>query len=361
VDYAQGGIRIVLFSRSKGVVGLDIGSYAIKLVELSDRKGEFHLERVGVEPLSPEAIVDGSIMDSSLVVDAIQRLIEQTGVRSGQFATSVSGHSVIIKKIQVPAMGENELADSIQWEAEQYIPFDIHDVRLDYVVLSRGEPGRDSIDVLLVAVKRDKINDYTSVISQAGKSPVLVDVDALALQNAFELNYEADPGAVVALINMGASVSNITILSQGTSVFWRDISWGGNQFSERLQREFNLSHDQAENLKRGQAVEDHTLTDAQPVLDAASRELAVEIQKTFDFFMATTSQTKVERLYLSGGCALTPNLREIFQEKFSVPVELMNPLRRIHYNQGEFHDEWLEAIAPTLAIAVGLAIRKVGD
>jgi type IV pilus assembly protein PilM len=351
----------VLFSRSKGVVGLDIGSHAIKLVELSDRKGEFHLERVGVEPLSPEAIVDGSIMDSSLVVDAVQRLIEQTGVRSNQFATSVSGHSVIIKKIQVPAMGDDELADSIQWEAEQYIPFDIHDVRLDYVVLSQGEMGVDTMDVLLVAVKRDKINDYTSVISQAGKTPVLVDVDSLALENVFEHNYDVDPGSVVALVNMGAGVSNITILTQGTSVFWRDISFGGNQFSERLQREFNLSHEQAEAMKRGQAVEDHSPADAQPILDAVSREMAVETQKTFDFFMATTSQSKVERLYLSGGCALTPNLREIFQEKFGVPVELMNPLRRIHYNQGDFHDEWLEAIAPTLAIAVGLAIRKVGD
>ncbi len=238
---------MALFSRSKkGVVGLDIGSSAVKLVELTERKpGEFHLQRLGIEPLSPEAIVDGSIMDSSLVVDAILKLNEQTRVKSASYATSLSGHSVIIKKIQLPAMPQEELAESIQWEAEQYIPFDINDVRLDYVVLSEGEAGRDNMEVLLVAVKRDKVNDYISVISQAGKTPALVDVDAFAVQNAYEVNYDLDARKVVALVNMGAGVTNINILARGTTVFWRDISFGGNQFSEALQREFNLSFSQA--------------------------------------------------------------------------------------------------------------------
>ena len=167
----------MLFSRSKGLVGLDIGSSAMKLVELHEKKGEFWLQRLGVEPLSPEAIVDGSIMDSSLVVDALNRLSAATGVKNPNFATSLSGHSVIIKKIQVPAMAQEDLSEQIRWEAEQYIPFDINDVRLDYQVLSDGEPGHDNMDVLLVAVKRDKVNDYVSVISQAGRVPTLVDVD----------------------------------------------------------------------------------------------------------------------------------------------------------------------------------------
>lgn len=353
----------MVFSRSKkGVVGLDIGSSGIKLVELKERKpGEFTLQRLGVEPLSPEAIVDGSIMDSSLVVDAIHRLNDQTKVKSTSYATSLSGHSVIIKKIQLPAMPQEELAESIQWEAEQYIPFDINDVRLDYVVLSEGEPGRDSMDVLLVAVKRDKVNDYVSVISQTGKTPAIVDVDAFAVQNAYETNYDLDPRKVVALINMGASVTNINILARGTTVFWRDITMGGNAFSESLQRELNLSFPQAETLKRGEPVDRYTAADARGVLDTVSAEMASEIRKTFDFFLATTSEGSVDELVLSGGCALTPNLLQVLRERFEVPTELMNPLKRIHYKESDFDAGWLHSIAPMMAVAVGLGIRKVGD
>jgi len=345
----------------KGVVGLDIGSSAVKLIELRERKGEYHLQRLGVEPLSPEAIVDGSIMDSSLVVDAIHRLNDQTKVKNQGYATSLSGHSVIIKKIQLPAMPQDELSDSIHWEAEQYIPFDINDVRLDYVVLSEGEPGRDNMEVLLVAVKRDKVNDYVSVINQTGKTATVVDVDSFAVQNAYEVNYDLDPRKVVALVNMGAGVTNINILARGTTVFWRDISFGGNQFTEALQREFNLSFAQAESLKHGETVDRYSAADARPVLDAVSAEMASEIRKTFDFFSATSSEGPVDELVLSGGCALTPNLQQVLRERFEVPTELMNPLRRIHFKESDFDGDWLRSIAPMMAVAVGLGIRKAGD
>lgn len=352
----------MFFQRSKGLVGLDIGSSTIKLVELKEKKGgTFQLQRIGVEPLSPEAIVDGSIMDSSLVVDAIQKLNGQTGVKSANFATSVSGHSVIIKKIDLPQMSPDELAESIQWEAEQHIPFDINDVRLDYVTLSADEPGREDMEVLLVAVKREKVNDYVSVISQSGKSPVLVDVDAFAIQNAYELNYDLDPLKNVALINMGAGVTNINMVVRGQSVFWRDISFGGNQFTEGLQREFNLSFDQAELLKRGETVGAYSASDARKVLDGVSEEMANEIQKTFDFWSATSSEGAVDELMLSGGCALTANLVEVLRERFGVPTELLNPFRNVQFKESDFSREWLEAIAPMLAVSVGLAIRRVGD
>lgn len=352
----------MLFNRPKNVVGLDIGSSTIKLVELRERKGsQFQLQRIGVEPLSPEAIVDGSIMDSSLVVDAIQKLVQTTGVKNNNFATSVSGHSVIIKKIELPAMEPDELAESIQWEAEQHIPFDINDVRLDYLTLSGDDPGLENMEVLLVAVKREKVNDYVSVISQSGRNPQIVDVDAFAIQNAYELNYQLDPLKVVALINMGAGVSNINVVARAQSVFWRDISFGGNQFTEALQREYNLSFDQAELLKRGENVGSYTTADARRVLDTVSAEMANEIQKTFDFFAATSSEGPVDELVLSGGCALTPNLQEILRERFGVPTELLNPFRQVSFKESDFNREYLESIAPMLAVSVGLAIRKVGD
>ena len=352
----------MFFSRTKSVVGLDIGSSALKLVELKPRKGgEFSLVRLGVEQLSPEAIVDGTIMDSSLVVDGIHKLSSETRVKNQSFATSLSGHSVIIKKIQLPRTAPEELAESIQWEAEQYIPFDINDVRLDYVVLSEAETAPDTMEVLLVAVKRDKVNDYVSVISQAGKTPTLVDVDAFAVQNAYEVNYEVDPGRVTALVNMGAAVTNINVLARGQSVFWRDISFGGNQFTESLQREFNLAYDAAEGVKRGRAVEGVSPSDARPVLDSVSEEMCEELHKTFDFFTATASEGSVEELLVSGGCAQTPNLVEVLRERFGVPVEVMNPLRRIQYKESDFDPAWLSSIAPMLTVAVGLAIRQVGD
>jgi type IV pilus assembly protein PilM len=349
-----------VFSREKGVVGLDIGSSAVKLVELKERKGDFQLLRVGLEALSPEAIVDGSIMDSSLVVDAIHKLTDETKVKNPNFGTSLSGHSVIIKKIQVPAMAPEELAESITWEAEQYIPFDIADVRMDYVPLGDPEPGRDQMDVLLVAVKRDKVNDYVSVISQTGKTPALVDVDAFALQNAYEVNYELDPLKVVALVNIGAGVTNINVLARGQSVFWRDISFAGNQFTEALQREYSLSFEQAESLKRGTPIDRYSAADARPILDGVSAEMAGELQKTFDFFRATTSEGAVDEIVLAGGGALTPNLPQILRERFGVPVEILDPFRRVHVKESEFDAAWLRSVAPMLAIAVGLAIRKVG-
>jgi type IV pilus assembly protein PilM len=350
----------MLLSRTKSLVGLDLGSSAVKLVELKERKGEYHLQRLGIEALSPEAIVDGSIMDSSLVVDAIHRLNEQTKVKNSNYGTSLSGHSVIIKKIQVPGMSADELADSIQWEAEQYIPFDINDVRLSWEVLGDSGIG-DQMEVLLVAVKRDKVNDYTGVISQTGKQPVLVDVDAFAIHNCYEVNYDLDPLKTVALVNMGAAVTNINVIARGATVFWRDINHGGNQFTEELQRELNLSFEQAEALKRGEQVGRHAPADVRPVLDGVSVEMASEIQKTFDFYSATSSEGPVDELMLSGGCALTPGLQQVLRDRFQVPVEVLNPLRRVHYRESDFDAGWLQSIAPMLGVAVGLAVRRVGD
>lgn len=349
----------MLFGKSKNLVGLDIGSSGVKLVELKQGKGgAYKLLKAGVESLSPEAIVDGAIMDSSLVVEAINRLDGALNVRNANFGTSLSGHSVIIKKINLPRMTESELAESIRWEAEQYVPFDINDVNLDYVVLDTATA--DGMDVLLVAVKKDKIAEYTGVISQAGKTPVLVDVDAFAVQNAYEVNYALTPGRVVALVNIGASVTNVNVLSGLNSIFWRDISFGGNQYTDALQKEFNLSFDQAETLKRGEKVGEHTLTTALPILQAVSQDMAQELQKTFDFFTATTATERIDEIVLSGGSARVVNLDSQLKERFGIPVEIMNPFRQIQTAGSGVSEDWLSERAPMLAIAVGLAVRQVG-
>jgi type IV pilus assembly protein PilM len=352
----------VFFSKSKNVVGLDIGSSAIKLVELKEKKGgAYSLVKLGAERLSPEAIVDGSIMDSSMVVDTIQRLNTDQSVKNSNYATSLSGHSVIIKKITLPAMSPEELAESIQWEAEQYIPFDINDVNLDYVPLTGAAGSGDNIDVILVAVKKEKINDYTSVISQTGKMPILVDVDAFALQNAYEVNYEVEDGKVLALVNIGASVTNVNVLSGPTSMFWRDITFGGNQYTDAIQRELSLSFEQAEELKRGKPVADYTIQQVIPILNSVSEDFAGELRKTLDFFTATSGADRVDEIVLAGGGSGVLNLDAILRDKFGIPVAIMDPFRKITVDESQFNPEELAEIAPSMAIAVGLAIRKLGD
>ncbi|MEO8378308.1 MAG: type IV pilus assembly protein PilM [Acidobacteriota bacterium] len=351
----------MFFSKSKNVVGLDIGSSAIKLVELKEKKGgSYSLVKLGTERLSPEAIVDGSIMDSSMVVETIQRLNTEQTVKNSNYATSLSGHSVIIKKITLPAMSPEELAESIQWEAEQYIPFDINDVNLDYVPLTAPGSG-ENIDVILVAVKKEKINDYTSVISQTGKLPVLVDVDAFALQNAYEVNYEVEDGRVLALVNVGASVTNVNVLSGATSMFWRDITFGGNQYTDAIQRELSLSFEQAEELKRGKAVADYTIQQVIPILNSVSEDFAGELRKTLDFFTATSGAERVDEIVLAGGGSGVLNLDAILRDKFGIPVSIIDPFRKISVDEAQFNPEDLAEIAPSMAIAVGLAIRKLGD
>jgi type IV pilus assembly protein PilM len=293
------------------------------------------------------------------VVDTVNRLVSGLNVRNPDFGTSVSGHSVIVKKITLPAMSPEELGESIRWEAEQYVPFDINDVNLDYVVLESG--AGDTMDVLLVAVKKDKIGDYTSVISQAGKNPLLVDVDSFALQNAYEANYPIEAGRVVALINVGASVTNVNILSGPHTVFWRDLSFGGNQYTDAIQKQLSLSFDQAESLKKGERAGDHSVGEILPILRSVTDDLAQELQKTFDFFQATTSTSKIDHLLLSGGTSRVVNFDSQLKDRFGMPVEVMNPFRQIDITGTSVSAEWLTENAPNLAVAVGLAIRHVGD
>ena len=350
----------MLFRKSRNLVGLDIGSSAVKLVELKDAKGGgYKLIKTGLSTLSPEAIVDGAIMDASLVVDTVNRVLSETGVRGNDFATSLSGHSVIIKKISLPTMSAEELAESIRWEAEQYVPFDINDVNLDYVVLDAG--AGETMDVLLVAVKKDKIGDYTSIITQVGKTPALVDVDAFALQNAYEANYPVEPGRVVALVNIGASVTNVNILSGSNTIFWRDISFGGNQYTDAIQKQLSLSFDQAEALKKGEQQGGTSREEILPILRSVSDDLGQELQKTFDFFIATTSTEKIDQLFIAGGSSRVVNLDPELKERFGIPVEIMNPFRQIDIGGSSVSQEWLTENAPSMAVAVGLAVRHIGD
>lgn len=351
-----------MLRRTRSLVGLDIGSSAVKAVELKPSGKAYKVVAFGIEPVPPDSIVEGAIIDAGAVAEAIRRLFQARKIRTKEVAASLSGNAVIVKKITLPVMTEAELAESIYWEAEQYIPFDIQDVNLDYQILDGGQgSAKGTMDVLLVAAKKEKIADYTGVISQAGRVPVIVDVDAFALQNAFEVNYGIEPGQIVVLLNAGASAININILNGDQSVFTRDISIGGNAYTEALQKELNLPFESADLLKRGQDVEGATYEEARPVLRAVTESVLLEVQKTFDFFKATAASERIDRIVVSGGASRAEGFTDMLGERFEVAVEPFDPFRRIAFDPRRFGVADPADVAPTVAVAVGLALRRVGD
>jgi type IV pilus assembly protein PilM len=352
-----------LGSKQKPVVGLDIGSSAVKAVELKAVGKGFRVAAFASEPVPPDSIVDGAIIDGGAVAEAIRRLFENKAFKTKEVAASLSGNAVIVKKISLPVMTESELSESIYWEAEQYIPFDIQDVNLDYQILDAGKggDGKGTMDVLLVAAKKEKIADYTGVISQAGRIPTIVDVDAFALQNAYEMNYGMDHGAVVVLLNAGASAININIVSGGQSVFTRDVSMGGNAYTEAVQKELNLPFESAEQAKMGELVDGVSFEEVKSVLHAMTENVLLEIQKTFDFFKATASSDRIDRILLSGGACSVDGFANAIEDRFNAPVEGFDPFKRIGFDPGKLGLPDPDRLVPTAAVAVGLALRKGGD
>jgi type IV pilus assembly protein PilM len=349
----------MLFS-GKGSIGLDIGSSYIKTVKLKESKGGYELDLFDIHPLPPELIVDGAIIDSLRLVDSIKEMIKKAGIKSKEAIISISGHSsVIIKRISLPEMSEEELSESIKFEAEQYVPFDIEDVNLDFQIIGPTEE-QGQMDVILVAVKKEIINEYTSVVKEAGLTPIIVDIDSFALENMYGMNYEVEADKNVALLNIGASTINVSILKGGISVFTRDSSLGSNLHTESLQREFNIPYETAERLKRGEAVENVSLENAQGVIESASEEILAEIVRSFDYYRSTTVQEDISEVILSGGCALLKDFASMVSEKTGIETKVAEPFRSIKIPK-RFDSVYIGEMSPIMAVAVGLALRKQGD
>ena len=350
----------MMFKRGKtSMVGVDIGSSSVKAVELQGKSGDLQLLSLGFETLQSDSVVDGQIMELNAVSNAISSIFNEHKIKTTQVAAGVNGHSVIVKNIVLPQMSEGELQESFAWHAEEHIPFDISDVNLDYHVMDRSA---DAIHVLMAACKRDKVANLKQTIQLAGKQPAVIDVDAFALQNCYELNYEPQPGQVVALLNIGASTTNINILNGVRSVFTRDATFGGNQYTSLLQKELGLTFDQAEGVKRGMPLPEGTeLREVGPILDTVSDILALEIQKTMDFYRATVEdgESAVQKILVSGGGSKLTGLVDFLARRFEVPVEMFDPFRKIRVDSRGFDPEYMREIVPEMAIAVGLALRGV--
>ena len=347
---------MALFGNNKDVVAIDIGSNSIKMVQLSQVGGQYSLVQWAKEELAAETIVDGAIMNTGEIIDVIKRVTQSTSTKN--VVVSVSGNAVIIKRITLQAMSMDELEEQIKWEAEQYIPFDINDVNIDVHILEGAHPDPSQMDVLLVAARRDLINENLSLLQQSGLTPAVVDVDAFAMANMFKVNYpELNDMGTVALVNVGHSSVNIHVLRDGISVFTRDLTSGGAAFTEELQRALTISYDEAEQLKVGGDENPMTL-EVEQILSTALDSLSNEIRSTLDFYMSTSTDGVIDKILLSGGAARTPRFADMVYQQTRIPVEEADPFRSILVDGPNVTNDILEEMAPQFAIAVGLATRS---
>lgn len=348
--------------RSKGIIGLDIGSSSIKVAEIRDTKKGYHLENLGIQPLPPEVIVDGALMNASAVVDAIQTLLSERKIKVKNVCTSVGGTGVIMKRIKVPARDSTEMASTIQFDAAQYIPFDMSEVNLAYQPV--GTPDEEGqMEVLMVAARKDLVNDYVTVIKEAGLNPVIMDIDGFAIYNMFEINYPIQPDEVAALVNVGASVINLVVCKGGAPLYTRDVSSGGHLYTEEIQKQLGVSYEEAEILKiggtSGADTEEVMRQEVQDIIRTVSESIAIEVQKSLDFFSTTSPEDHISKIWLSGGASKVSGFKDVLEERSGIPVEMINPFNNISFDDKKFDINFLEQIGPQAAVAVGLALRRM--
>jgi type IV pilus assembly protein PilM len=346
---------------AKQCIGLDIGSSSVKAVQLKKKGATWALQAFGMQPLVPQTIVDGTIMDQGAVSDAIRQLWSRLKLKQKEVAIAIAGHSVIIKKIAVPMMRADELAANIRNEAEHHIPFGRDDVEIDYHVTNPQTPSGQT-ELLLVAAKKEVVSDYAQVVRDANLSPSVVDVAAFASQNGFEINYPLNPQETVVLINIGAAISNINIVRSGVSLFTRDVTIGGNAFTEEIQKQLGIAADEAEAYKvGGTQTEDGVVPqEVLHTMEGVSEVMAGEFQRSLDFFLATTADANVTRIVLAGGSAKVVSLHRAIERRSRLPLEVADAWKRVEIDPS-LDRTYLAAHSPEALVGVGLAMRAAGD
>ncbi len=349
-----------MFFKNKNILGLDIGTSSIKIAHIEDTKEGLMLRSLAIGDLPHEVVVEGEVMDVGIVVDKIRELIKEHSIKTKNAAVAVLGRSVIMKKIRLPNIKGDELDKAVNVEVKQFIP-EIDDVNIDFQVIDNiTEEDSDSIEVLLVVVKKEKINDVMNMVVGSGLSPSIVDVDGFALENQYELTCDEEDGTV-ALIDVGDSITNVIIMKDGNSIYTRDISIGGSSYTREIQKDFSLSFEQAETLKLGKDLEEVSRDNAEPIIQKIHKEVAKEIQGTFGYFKANYGDESISKVVLSGGCACMPGLLDFLEQKLEIPVELSNPLKNLLFDDKKLDPDYLNKVAPMLCMAIGLALRRVGD
>lgn len=359
----------MLFGARKTLVAIDIGSYSIKLAQIKKSGKGYELLNYGMIMLPPDTLLDGEIDNPDAVVEALRSLLKSEKIKNKNIVLGLSGQSVIIKKISVPLMSEDDLAEMIREEAEQYIPFDIDEVNLDFqIVKTEGELPEEKVegeeerqmDVLIVAARKDTIQVLLDVAKEVGLKVKVVDLSVFALENSFEINNEPEIDASVALVNIGASMTNVNILENGVTAYTKDLAVGGNTISELIQKNLSIGFSDAEKLKLGILFEGFTKADVIPHVRAGIENICTELANTFKSF-GKLSEHKVSKIYLSGGTCLIDGIDKLIKDHLDMDVEATSAFRNIHYNPKQFDPEYIESMAIVAAIPVGLALRMIND
>ena len=345
---------MALFGRKRTTIGLDIGSGLIKLVAISHGSGEPILTKVALTTVVDDAIVEGEVMDTGIVADAIRGLMQSAGIKTKQVVIAVGGRDVIIKKIAMERVKEAEARQLIRWEAEQHVPFDMENVELDFQILDPDGDGLQ-MNVLLVAAKRELVENKMALLSQAGLQPSIIDVDAFALHNAFQLNHPDAMHGVVGLVNLGHETTNLNIMEDGVPVLTRDLPLGTRRFREDLQRERGLSAEDADKLLQGFERSEVL----EPFLETRGEELAVGIERAAAFLQsASRSAGGVGRLYTTGGGSRIPGLNRVLADRLRLPVQQANPIERLQVAEEVLSTLNPDEVGPLLMLPIGLALRS---
>ena len=348
----------MFFKKKTHLVGLDIGSSAIKAAEVIETKTENVLHNFGMLKIAPGLIEEGTIKDHDAVSAAIRELFSANNIKNKNVAISIGGYSVIVKKISVQTMTEDELQETIHFEAEQYIPFDISDVNLDFQILGENEQNPNQMNVLLVAAKKEMVSDYIHLIELAGLHTVILDIDSFALQNIFEFNYATEEESV-ALIDIGASKTSLNILKGYSSVFMRDVSLGCGQINQQIVSLADCSIEEAEKIKLSEQSAIISAKDLANIVSSVVSDWTTEIRRAIDFFYSTYPDDHISKIILSGGGANITEFRQLLSDEISTEVEIINPFDKFSIESSGLDSSYLEKIAPQAAICMGLAIRKV--
>jgi len=348
------------FGKKDTLVGLDIGSRSIKAAQIVDSKRGPMLKHFGIVDIAHGAIEEGTINDPESVAQSIQQLFKSYGIKSSNVAVSIGGYSVIVKKITVQTMAEEQLQETIHFEAEQYIPFDVSDVNLDFQILGENESNPNQMNVFLVAAKKEMVNDYINLVNLAGLNPCIVDVEAFALQNAFESSYDIQDDNI-ALIDIGASKTSLNILKGSSSVFMRDVSLGCGQINQKIMSLIECTFEEAEQLKYNGNPNRLTPEDLRGIVSSVVADWCTEIRRALDFFYSTYPEDQIKRIILSGGGANISEFQQLLATEASAEVEPINPFRNFQLDRKRFDDAYTKQIGPQAAISMGLAMRKVDD
>lgn len=349
----------MLFGKKIQSVGLDIGSRSIKVAEAEEKKKRWVLKKFGIIDIETGLIEDGSIRNPEKVAEAIRELFKANRIKETNAAISVGGYSVIVKNITIQTMEESQLRETIQFEAEQYIPFDINDVNLDFQILGENPENANQMDVVLVAAKKELVQDYVNLVQSAGLNPCIMDVDAFALQNIYEANNDSE-GENVALIDIGANKTTLNILKGSYSVFMRDVSLGCHQISSKIVSLAGCSLEEAEELYNTEKSDKISSKELVEIVSSVVTDWCTEIRRALDFFYSTYPDDQISKIVLSGGGANIKKFRQLLAAETSSEVDLINPFEKFAVDSS-FDDSYLEKIAPQAAISMGLAMRRIND